>query len=619
MQINRTFFLFGLMSVFTLLTKAQSGDADTTLYSYKSGLLYKTFTKESRYITMPDGVKLAVDIYKPKGVSDTAKFPSLLYQTRYYRSVHIKWPFNWFFKVIPSTKNFDLKEFIRNGYVLVCADVRGTGASYGSRSLSMPDTNEIKDGAHLVDWMLTQSWCNGKVGALGISYIGITAEYLAMNCHPALKAIAPLFTPFDLYDDVGMPGGVFAEKFLFRWNEACKGLDRGQLPLSSRSKWIKLVVSGVGRVPPNGKKKLKEAISEHEKNFYQTSDGHLLEYMDDSISKDGKMPRQVFQSPHLCVADINSNKIAVFSYTGWWDVGFTKGGIRQFLNYSNPDNKLNIGPWNHGGVNNMSRHSFGLAQYNHVADVMSFFDYHLKGKRTGMESRLPVKYFTIGKEKWNYSSYWPPVDTIHKRFFTLNSGLLSQIKNSENSPSILSADSTFGTGKISRWSLRATRPQDSLPNFSFIEKRTLCFESESLEEPMEVTGHPIIHAKVSSSNSDGAIFAYVLEKTPDNKLHYVTEGHLRLVHRKTHTQPVYYRDAVLQRSYNRSDAQPMPLNKFENVLLDLFPISYQFSIGSKIVLAFSTNDSDYFKNITPQDSKFLISPETFIELPVMKD
>ena len=56
------------------------------------------------------------------------------------------------------------------GYAYVTADMRGTGASYGSQMPLMPQLG--RDGKELVDWIARQSWSDGNVGMTGQSYVG---------------------------------------------------------------------------------------------------------------------------------------------------------------------------------------------------------------------------------------------------------------------------------------------------------------------------------------------------------------------------------------------------------------------------------------------------------------
>ena len=85
------------------------------------------------------------------------------------------------------------------GYVIVIAEVRGTGASFGCRKTTN-SRQEAKDGKDIIDWISVQPFCNGKVGMAGYSYTGQTVlECISMEPKP-LKAAFVGMTDFNKYD-----------------------------------------------------------------------------------------------------------------------------------------------------------------------------------------------------------------------------------------------------------------------------------------------------------------------------------------------------------------------------------------------------------------------------------
>ena len=97
----------------------------------------KTFSglkKNSYYLTMRDGVKIAVEVLSPKDLSSKDKLPAILLQTRYWRDYDFRIPFKWFIKDYTFGYNKYLHKIgIKRGFVFVKVDVRGTGASFGTR------------------------------------------------------------------------------------------------------------------------------------------------------------------------------------------------------------------------------------------------------------------------------------------------------------------------------------------------------------------------------------------------------------------------------------------------------------------------------------------------------
>ena len=51
------------------------------------------------------------------------------------------------------------------GYALVTVDTRGSGASFGKRPFDLAPA-EVADHQEVLEWVIAQPWCNGKVGTL---------------------------------------------------------------------------------------------------------------------------------------------------------------------------------------------------------------------------------------------------------------------------------------------------------------------------------------------------------------------------------------------------------------------------------------------------------------------
>lgn len=69
----------------------------------------------------------------------------------------------------------DPAEWIQRGYAVVNTDARGTFKSEGD--MPVYGTQEGRDGHDAIEWIGTQSWCNGSVGMAGNSWLGSTQWY----------------------------------------------------------------------------------------------------------------------------------------------------------------------------------------------------------------------------------------------------------------------------------------------------------------------------------------------------------------------------------------------------------------------------------------------------------
>lgn len=91
----------------------------------------------SCYVTMRDGVRIAIDLYLPAGLTSAARLPAILHQTRYYRSLQLRWPLRMLLGGKPlqhiAADKRRRRRFVASGYAWVDVDVRGSGASFGAR------------------------------------------------------------------------------------------------------------------------------------------------------------------------------------------------------------------------------------------------------------------------------------------------------------------------------------------------------------------------------------------------------------------------------------------------------------------------------------------------------
>lgn len=594
-----------------------------TPYDYQSKQQYDKIESSSFYLTMRDSVKLAVNLYLPKDLPADAKIPVILYQTRYWRGGAFRWPFNMFLNNFSTTYGKLIEQVIYSGYAVMAVDVRGSGASTGTRDYPWT-IDEIKDGAELVDWAIAQPWSNGRVGAAGVSYSGTTAEFLAANMHPAVKCVVPMFSLFDVYDDISFPNGVHFDYFTKNWGAANEALDANKFPEKARK--ARFVVRGVE--PVKGEKPmLKEALKEHDANLNVYDGAKTVVYRDDKSSNSAQVRTETF-SPYSFKEQIDKSGTVVYSISGWYDGDYPHASIKRFLTYSNPKNKLILGPWEHGGGYNCSPENPGASGFDKLNELMKFFDFYLKDIPTGIEQEPRVHYFTMGEEKWKTSETWPPAGTVNTEFYLAGDNKLANSKPTNSGESFYEyqVDTTASTGPDARWNsvFGELHTPEAYGDFKERMEKMLVIKGDALPANMEVTGHGIVSLYLSSSDEDGAVFVYLLDEAPDGSINYITEGNMRLLHRKIgdkSTMPYPDAENVPYHSYLEADAAPMVPGKPDQVQFDLLPVSYQIKAGHKIVIAVSCADRAHFELLDSADDQIKIyhtaSMPSSITLPVM--
>lgn len=174
----------------------------------------------THYVPMRDGVRIAIDIFRPKRNGEIVRnpLPAIWCHDRYHRSSVRDGLVVTKLDTLPW-----LRTVMRNGYVVAAADARGTGASSGSRHREFSE-EETCDAYDITEWLAGQPWCDKRVGMYGDSYLGIAQLLASGTAPPHLKAIFPQMAMFDLYDFV-YPGGVFREPFVRCWSEKVRSLD----------------------------------------------------------------------------------------------------------------------------------------------------------------------------------------------------------------------------------------------------------------------------------------------------------------------------------------------------------------------------------------------------------
>ncbi|MFC1846202.1 CocE/NonD family hydrolase [Chloroflexota bacterium] len=162
---------------------------------------------ENVYMTMRDGVKIAVDIFRPEA---EGRYPALLSMAPYIKEIQQQ----------PPELSHDIEAgatdfFVPKGYVHIVVQIRGTGFSQGQYDFL--DIKQQQDGYDIVEWAAQQPWCNGNVGMMGDSYFSMIQYLVAAQQPPHLKCIAPLDGCTDPYRDFCYRGGLFNTWFLGMW------------------------------------------------------------------------------------------------------------------------------------------------------------------------------------------------------------------------------------------------------------------------------------------------------------------------------------------------------------------------------------------------------------------
>lgn len=546
----------------------------------------------SHYLAMADGCRLALDIYLPQGEGTAGRrWPTILILTPYYRRFALK-PGSTGTECSPNVARYrDL--FVPRGYAVVIVDVRGSGASFGSRD-SFRSPRERDDYREILDWLVGRDWSDGSVGATGISYLGAASDFLASTGHTAVKAVAPLFAVWDTYSDHYYPGGILLNRLAQVYDDLMVALDHDRRELLQKIVYYR-DPNLAGPMPvdedQDGSQR-RAAVHEHLSNFRMPDFITEFKFKDAALPYDPNFTSASF-SPYKYAHEIRPD-VAVYSVGGWMDgAGYANGAIARFLTLPNPNAYLLIGPWDHGARVNVSPFRDAVEpRFPFMGEVLRFFDEHLAGRETGLRAEAPIHYFVMHEEEWRAASSWPPAPATTTLSLAPRSTLAPDTESAGEDA--YQVDFSLGTGAETRYErIAAIDSQNYYVDWQGRDAAMLSYTSAPLDEPFELVGHPELDLWLSSSEPDAAIFAYLAEVEADGTTRYVTEGLLRALHRKEAPCPPHHRTTWTYRSFARADAAPMPPGEPQRLRFALLPTAWRFKAGSRIRLSFAGADGDH--------------------------
>jgi putative CocE/NonD family hydrolase len=535
--------------------------------------------QSSFYLPMRDGVRLAVDLYRPaiNGKAAEGRFPVVWHHTfdRHYVAAAAR------------SAASAAPELTKFGYVVAIVERRGMGASFGERR-GYNDRIEAEDAYEVTEWLARQPWSNGQVGIVGCSNTGAAAMHAITIRPPHLLAAFVGCFAWDTYDWT-LRGGIFAQ-----WGT---GVQR-------------TVEEDLKSKPVDGdesKVLLLQAAQEHLKSTNLAAMWRGIPYRDDFSPLTAS--RFWSEGSIASYADEMRQSGVTLYITGGWRDDLRKDGWVTFNNWTPGKRHIVIGPWTH-----CRNDGFDL-----FAEMHRFFDFYLKDIDNGFSSDAPIHFFTVnapaGRE-WQTSQVWPPAGGQEMRLHLADKSRLSETAGNGGTTFQVRYDISCASGFDA--ALQSGPNAQPCP----VEQAGAHFYSSVMKADTEVTGHPIADLWISADAVDVNLFVYLEDVAPDGTVTAITDARQRASLRKVATPP--YNDIGLPwRRSNREDVQPLIPGSPVRVQMDLFPVSYLFKQGHRIRV--SVTGADYRERdrqavnpapkVTIYDSK---SNPSLIVLPARK-
>lgn len=535
--------------------------------------------KRSLYIAMADGVRLAADVYLPSDNPPGGKLPAILVQTRYYRLTERKGDPGSCARTasIPAY-------FTTRGYAVVFVDVRGTGASFGTRSGELTDQEVIVDGGALLDWIVAQPWSSGRVGAMGQSYLGSAAELLPLAGRGALKAVAPISSTYDPYADLYFPGGILNTRFQAGWSRLNRALDGGRPDEIAQL----ANVAAPCPVDEDADGRLRAAaIAEHAGNFDSGRATSAVRFRDDEAFVWG------FPAPYGRQAAIDRARVPLLAIEASMDSAYARSGVNRQINARSPHARLILTAGGHGA------HAFYApgtdapvaSAFDQNAEILAFFDRYVIGLANGYERQPRVRWFTTGADMWRGADAWPRPARTENLCLDTGHRLSAACGRPARETSRPSSDD-LRTGEHGRWSTAVTSGPVFYAERSAVDATLTSYTSAPLPAALEVTGSPVVTLRLLDPDAVARdCFVLLEEVDAEGRSHIVGEGQLRVALRGGRAP---YRGIAPMPSGRSRDARSGGKAGETIVRIGLIPFSHRFAAGSRLRLVIAGADSGNF-------------------------
>ncbi len=562
------------------------------------------------YVAADDGTRIALDLWLPDDLQAGHSVPALIEGSRYWRDVGFTLAgrvMNLFGSPGPGMLPDGFARYFNSrGYAYVKLEVRGTGASFGVHDTEY-SIQEMADYAPVLDWIVAQPWSNGRVGSVGVSYAGTTAELMTTTAHPALKAAAPLYSDFDTQYHLATPGGIYQPAFVEAWSRMVLAMDANDTctVVGAESTFdcllARLFVAGIKPVDGPEGSELGAAISEHD----SPDPASLVDSLQYRDSHWGGVGYSSLESQaYARKAEIESSAVPMYVVAGWFDAATVEGSVARFTNFSNPQTVV-LAPFSHGGGNDTDpfRPTDAAPVWSREEQLdrlEAFFAAYLKDEGTPPPRQL--SYYVMGGDRWQTTDRWPPIGFSDRHYYLDDGSALAAAPSAFQSSTAYVVDFETGTEPATRWMTQLGGGDVIYDDREDATADALRFLGPPMEADMELTGTVTVNLFLQTDQKDGAVHAYLDAVAPDGNAYYLTEGVLRLRHRKVSTEVPVYPHFGPYHSYLEKDAVAMPTGQPEAVALGLYPTSALIPAGYRLRLSLAGADATSFARIPREGS-----------------
>jgi len=516
-------------------------------------------------VPMRDGVELATDIYLPSsadGVPASGPFAVILSRTPYDKGRNMS---------LTNTLTA-----VQRGFAVAVQDVRGRYASQGTFRLMLDDG---PDGTDALAWLGRQPWSNGRIGMVGVSYLGATQMVVLSNQPPQLVSAFSEQPSSDQFTQQTFHSGALTLSNVAGWGGNAASADLlARLPESQRAdaqadltRFQELGVSAYGTLPLKEMPFLRRIPAVW---------ADLLGHWDDPS----------FFAPNSVAPTLTRLTIPVYHLGGWYDL-FLRNTITHYEAASStagwPEvrakQRLIIGPWMHGGMSQprAGECTFPDGALDDGGYALAWHDHWLRGAAPHPAFAHPVILYVIGANRWRAEPSWPLPGTTMRAYYLHSAGraataagdgtLTAEHPSAAESPDTFHYDPRDPVPSLGGTIPPAAGRNDQRPLLN--RQDVLVYRTPPLERDLEVTGRVSAVLYASSSCTDTDWTAKLVDVHPDGSWYHVVEGIIRARYRASRTSP-----------------QALTPGQVERYEIDMWATSTLFPAGHSIALLVSSSN-----------------------------
>lgn len=560
-------------------------------------------------VAMRDGVRLATDVYHPAkdGLPMAGRRPAILERTPYGKRERSRSEIEVGMEG-PMNRAEVATYFARAGYTVIYQDCRGRYDSEGEFTKYL---SEADDGFDTAEWLISQSWSDGRFGTMGLSYAAHTQAALACLNPPGLACMVMDSGGFSNAFRCGIRQGGAFELKQATW--AYSNAKESARAAGDERAWAAMeaedIRSWFAAMP------WREGVSPV--RWAPEYETYLLEQwrsgtFDDSWRRVGLFMAGFYDTfPDIPIVLMSS----------WYDA-YVASTLENYHGLARPERQpvsLIMGPWLHGNRNTTYAGdvSFGpLAPLggNVTTSWLSFrrawFDRWLKAARDSDVENPRIRIFAMGGGSgrknadgrldhgghWLQASEWPLPGTETRIFYLRSGGRLSLTAGGSDDPPLVYDFDPNNPVPTIGGSLTSGQPifegggfdQREAPRFYGATRNglplsaradVLTFETDPLAEDLFVAGPITIELMVSSDAPDTDFTAKLIDVYPPCE-DYPTGYALNIT------------DGIMRCRYRNSFEKPEAISPAEvfQIVIEPFATANLFAKGHRIRIDISSSN-----------------------------